>query len=246
MVRFATTPIAGLNIAALSMAEMADLMVRDCRDRQAPAQLVFDANGQALSMNHTDPAYRGAMKEADLIHADGQFIVWLSRLRCGPPVPERSATTDFIWAAAERAQREGLSFYLLGGPPQLAKRAADRLLERFPKLKIAGTHHGFFSPGEEAGVVEHINASGADIVWLGLGKPYEQLFAARYKHRLAARWVVTCGGCFNFVTGEYRRAPGWMQRFGLEWVHRMLTGPKDLKRRYLTTTPHALFLALTK
>ena len=242
-----TTTIGGLDIAALSMNELVDRMADDCRRRgRQPARLVFDANGQALSMCQTDPSYRAALAEADIIHADGQFLIWASRLRGGAAIPERTATTDFIWAAAARAERDGLSFYLLGGPPGLAERARDRLLARYPRLKIVGTRHGFFGPEEEDAVVDEINASGADVVWVGLGKPREQTFAARQKHRSSAPWVVTCGGCFNFVTGEYKRAPDWMQRTGIEWLHRMFTGPRGLVRRYLVTTPHALYLALTK
>lgn len=246
MTTIPTTAIGGLAVAALSLDELADRMVKDCRRPAGPTQLVFDANGQALSMNQTNQSYQLAMGAADIVHADGQFIVWVSRLRPGPQIPDRSATTDFIWAAAERAERLGLSFYLLGGPPHLAERARDRLLARHPKLIIAGTHHGFFGPEQEAEVVAKINASGADIVWLGLGKPREQVFAARHKHAFTAGWVVTCGGCFNYMTGDYKRAPGWMQRAGIEWVHRMLTGPSGLLRRYLTTTPHALLLVLIK
>lgn len=246
MTHVPTTAVGGLDVAALSLAELADRMVETCQLCSGSTQLVFDANGQALSMNQTDQSYRQAMSAADIIHADGQLIVWMSRLRSGPKISERSATTDFIWVAAERAERLELSFYLLGGPPRLAERARDRLLARHPKLIIAGTRHGFFEPEEEAAVIEEVNASGADIVWLGLGKPREQVFAARHKKAFAASWVVTCGGCFNFITGDYKRAPGWMQRAGIEWVHRMFTGPRGLTRRYLTTTPHALFLALTK
>jgi N-acetylglucosaminyldiphosphoundecaprenol N-acetyl-beta-D-mannosaminyltransferase len=242
---YQTTSIGGLDIACLSMSRLVDLMADYCR-QEGPAKLVFDANGQALSMNQTDAAYRDAMKAADLIHADGQFLVWTSHLLREARVPERSATTDLIWAAAERAQRDGLSFFLLGGPEKLAENAARKLRDRFPSLKIAGTRTGFFHEEDEDALIAEINNSGADIVWLGLGKPKEQQFAARNKHRFTASWVVTCGGCFNYMTGAYRRAPGWMQVAGIEWLHRMFTGPKALRRRYLTTTPHALFLALTK
>lgn len=243
-----TTKVAGVPVAALSMAELTGQMIADCRAPRHPgrARTVFDINGQGLSMRETDPGYRAALDAADIVHADGGFIVGISRLRGGVPIPERSATTDFIWHAAAGAEQAGLSFFLLGGEPGLAARAARELRTRHPGLKIAGTRHGYFSPDEDEKVIAEINASGADIVWVGLGKPREQVFSARNRDRFAAGWIVTCGGCFNFVTGDYRRAPHWMQKAGLEWLHRMVTRPRSLFMRYLLTTPHALYLALIK
>lgn len=243
-----TTTVAGVPVAALSMAELTEQMIMDCRAPRRPgrARTVFDINGQALSMRETDSDYRTAFDAADIVHADGGFIVGISRLRGDIPIPERSATTDFIWQAAAGAERAGLSFFLLGGEPGLAERAAEGLRARHPGLKIAGTRNGYFSQQEETGIIAQINASEADIVWVGLGKPREQVFSTRNRDRLDAGWIVTCGGCFNFVTGGYRRAPRWMQKTGLEWLHRMASRPKSLFMRYLITNPHALYLALTK
>lgn len=247
---FETVSVGGVPLAALSLSGLADLMVADCRARRLnpdlKARTVFDLNGQGLSMRETDRAYRTALDSADVIHADGGFLVALSRLKDGPPIPERSATTDMIWSSAARAEQEGLSFFLLGGEPGLAERAARSLLERHPRLIIAGTMNGFFSESDEDAVVETINRVKPDVLWVGLGKPKEQIVSTRLRDRLHVGWVVTCGGCFNFVTGDYKRAPTWMQRSGLEWLHRLLSRPRSLFMRYLITNPHALYLGLTR
>lgn len=245
-----TTNIGGMAISAASMEELAAMMVEDChamRQGKLPyAMAIFDANGQGLSLNQTDSAYREAMKGADLIHADGEFIVKMSKWRKGPVIKERSATTDYIWQAAKTAEEEGLSFYLLGGEPGLAEEAAEIISKKHPNLKILGHHHGYFSQAEERELIAKINQLQPDIIWVGLGKPREQIFCVNNKQSLKAGWLVTCGGCFNFVTGDYKRAPVWMQDMGLEWVHRLLTRPRSLFWRYAVTTPHALYLAITK
>ncbi len=115
----------------------------------------------------------------------------------------------------------------------------------YPDLKIAGHMDGYFPEAQEPEICEQINALGADVLWVGLGKPKEQEFCVRNRDRLKAGWLVTCGGCFNFITGKYSRAPQWMQDVGFEWLHRVVTNPKQLLWRYLTTNPHALFLIAT-
>ena len=245
-----TIMIGGVKIVAADMNTLADHMSHDCRtaraDKNFTPRTIFDANGQGLSLRATDKTFQQNLDQGDIIHADGGFLVTLSRFKNGPIIPERSATTDFIWTAAQRAEKDGLSFFLLGGEMGLAERARDKLLKKFPRLKIAGCHHGFFKEHQEQDIVQLINESKADIVWVGLGKPREQQFANSHKQALKAGWLVTCGGCFNFITGDYARAPLWMQNSGLEWLHRLASRPRALFMRYLITTPHSLFLALTK
>lgn len=121
-----------------------------------------------------------------------------------------------------------------------------RMKELYPLLKIAGVRNGYFTESEEADVCREINESGADIIWVGLGKPKEQAFCVRNRERITSGWLVTCGGCFNYVTGNYPRAPEWMQRRGLEWFHRMVTQPRKLAWRYFSTTPVALYLLFAR
>jgi exopolysaccharide biosynthesis WecB/TagA/CpsF family protein len=162
------------------------------------------------------------------------------------PIPERSATTDFIFDAAAEAAEAGLSFYLLGGSEEINARCSAILKARYPGLHIAGRRHGYFSPDEEEAVCEDINRSGADVVWTGLSVPLEYEFATRNKHRLNVAWIVTCGGCFNFVTGAYRRAPLFLQKSGFEWLFRLMLEPRRLFLRYLVTNPIALAMLLMK
>lgn len=230
-------------IDCVSRQDLVDLALRDC-EAGCNAKLVFDVNGQGLSLARTNSTYREAIQQADIIHADGGFLVTLSRKLGLPRIPERSATTDLIHDFAKAFSGTGHGFYLLGSEEQVNKRCAEILGEVYPMLKISGRRNGFFSLDEEENVVREINASGASVLWVGLGKPKEQEFCVRWREQLNVRWVITCGGCYNYITGDYGRAPLWMQNMNLEWLYRLATDPKKLFWRYLITSPHALWIAL--
>jgi exopolysaccharide biosynthesis WecB/TagA/CpsF family protein len=208
--------------------------------------LVFAVNGHAIALASTDAQFRRHFEAANLIHADGQPVVLASKLLTSSPIPERSATTDFIHDAAAVAAMESLNFFLLGGSERVNTDCAAALERKYAGLRITGRRNGYFRPEEEAAICEAINSSKADVLWVGLGVPLEYEFCVRNRHRLNAGWIVTCGGCFNFVTGDYARAPRWMQTSGLEWLYRLLREPRRLFWRYVVTNPLALFALLTK
>lgn len=240
--------IGGIRTSRLSRRELAEAMAgQAATGAKGPGpRLVFDLNGHGLAMSFWDRAYRDDLMTADVVHADGQPLVIASRLLTRTPIAERSATTDMIHDLAAEAQRSGRSFFLLGGTEEVNRACEQKLRALYPGLMIAGRRDGYFSREEEEEVCRAINRSGADILWVGLGKPGEQAFCVRNRHRLTASWVITCGGCFNFVAGTYSRAPQWMQDAGLEWLYRMVTRPRQLAWRYLTTSPVAAMLLLMR
>lgn len=240
--------VGDIKTACVSREHMTNLMVNDCfaarRKAQTP-KLVFASNGHAIAMVATDAKFRETFAHADLVHADGQPVVLGSRMT-STPIPERSATTDFIHDAAKVAAEKGLSIFLLGATEDVNRRCAEILRFQYPGLKIAGRRNGYFKREDEAAICEQINASGADIVFVGLSVPFEYEFCVRNKQGLRAGWVITCGGCYNFVTGDYKRAPEWMQTYSLEWLFRLVREPKRLFWRYAVTNPLAMFKILTR
>lgn len=240
--------VGGIRTACVSREQMGRLMVGDCLAARGGARkpkLVFAANGHAVATAANDPEFRQKFTVADIVHADGQPLVMASKLT-NSPIPERSATTDFIHDASQWAREHGLRFYLFGATEDVNARCAEKLSEAYPGLKIVGRRHGYFSREDEDAICAEINSADADVVWVALGVPLEYDFCIRNKDRLKAGWIVTAGGCFNFVTGHYRRAPRWMQAAGLEWLHRLWREPRRLWRRYLVTNPVALFTILTR
>ena len=118
---------------------------------------------------------------------------------------------------------------------------------QYPNLVMAGYRNGYIQPEEEDLAINAINEVAPDILWIGMGVPREQAFVLRNKARLINVGVIkTSGGLFNFLSGKNKRAPQWMQDWGLEWAFRIRQEPKRLFWRYLTTNPHAVWLLLTQ
>jgi exopolysaccharide biosynthesis WecB/TagA/CpsF family protein len=239
--------VGGLQTACVSRRQLGGLMVGDClaaRGGRRTPKLVFASNGHAVALAALSREFRRQLERADLIHADGAPVVFASKLLTRTPVPERSATTDFIFDAADMAEQHGLKFFLLGATEEINARCVENLRKAHPGVEIAGRRNGYFSPDEEARICDEINRSGTDVVWVGLGVPLEYEFCLRNKDRLKVGWIVTCGGCFNFAAGDYVRAPRWMQKTGLEWLHRLWREPKRLFWRYLVTNLIAVAMLL--
>lgn len=249
MNRFEHVFVGGVRAATASRAELTRRIIEDCLERRrsaaGPPRLLFDTNGHGISLAARDDDYRKALEVADVVHADGGWIVAASRLLSGAKIAERSATTDMIHDLASAGIEHGIRHYLLGATEEVNVSSARRLEQLYPGMIIAGRYQGYFGEEEEDPLIAHINEAAPDLLWIGLGKPREQLFAVRNRDRLRAAWAITCGGCFNYITGHYRRAPQWIQDSHLEWLFRSVTTP-NLLGRYLTTSPHALLLALTR
>ncbi|MGV8881636.1 MAG: WecB/TagA/CpsF family glycosyltransferase [Rhodoglobus sp.] len=185
------------------------------------------------------------MAAADIVHADGMPVVYASRLT-KTHLPERIATTDFFHDAAAAAVEAGLTFYLLGATEKQNAAAAAAIQRMYPSLQIVGRRDGYFTDAESAQVCDDIVTSGADVLWVALGKPRQEIWSVVNRERLAGvGWLKTCGGLYAFLAGDVARAPRWMQRLGLEWLYRTLEDPRRLGWRYLTTNPVAAWRLLT-
>ncbi len=182
------------------------------------------------------PEVRHLYIRADLVVADGMPLVWASRL-LGTPLPERVAGSDLLPAMCAAAAQAGLSVFLLGGAPGAADDAARVLHERHPDLNLAGLYvppYGFENdPAESARVVDAVRAARPDILFVGLGSPKQEHWIVAHKDTCGARLSVGVGISFSFVAGHVARAPRWMQRTGLEWIHRLWQEPRRLWKRYL-------------
>jgi N-acetylglucosaminyldiphosphoundecaprenol N-acetyl-beta-D-mannosaminyltransferase len=195
--------------------------------------------GTALSRPR-HPELLEVLRSSDLVTADGFPIVWLSRL-LGRPLPGRVCGSDLTPALAERAAREGLSLFLLGGGEGVAAEAGAVLEKRYPGLRIAGAAAPMIRTSgrglaqtyeDDSALLEEIHESGADILLVGLGNPKQELWFNRNRASLRTPVSIGVGGTFEFITGKTRRAPVIWQRLNLEWVYRMLQDPARLWRRY--------------
>lgn len=193
-----------------------------------------------------DPTFRALYEGAERIVADGMVLVWASRLQ-GTPLPERVAGSDLIWSLSRGASERGRSVFLLGGDDGTAERAAAVLAERCEGLRVAGFHcppHGFEDdPAARALLEGALHAARPDVVYVGLGSPKQERLIRRLRGDHPGVWWLGVGISFSFVAGDVRRAPNWMQRCGVEWVHRLAQEPRRLAQRYLVQgLPFALRL----
>jgi N-acetylglucosaminyldiphosphoundecaprenol N-acetyl-beta-D-mannosaminyltransferase len=247
---FPRVRLGGVTVAACSRAALAQQMVLDTKQRPAQPRLVFSANGEAIAYNATDKAFSALYQQGDIIHADGMSLVFASRALAPTPLPERVATTDLIEDCAAAAAANGVRFFLIGAEADNLAKAAAGLRQRHPNLQIVGTHPAPWgklgSLEDEQKVVAAINASGADVVWLGLGRVRQEDTAIRWRAQLPnVAWIKTCGGLFNHLAASKPRAPQWMQSMGLEWLHRLLKEPRRLFWRYFSTNIIAAWCLLT-
>ncbi len=186
-----------------------------------------------------DPALRAIHNAAGLVTPDGMPLVWLSRL-AGHTRAARVYGPDLMLAACAHGVARGWRHYFYGGGDGVPELLAERLRARVPGLEVVGTYSPPFralSTDEDDAVVTRINATGADVVWVGLSTPKQERWMAAHRERLAAPVLVGVGAAFDFHAGLKRQAPRWMQRSGLEWAFRLASEPRRLGRRYLVNNP---------
>lgn len=191
-------------------------------------------NVAKLVQARTNPLLKQDLETADLVGIDGMGIVIGLRL-AGVDAPQRVAGIDLMMRLLERCAAEGFHPYFLGAKPEVVAKAAEAARERFPGLSFAGVRDGYFDEAQEAEVVADIRASGADCLFVGMPTPRKERFLARYRDELHVPFVMGVGGSFDVLAGQVNRAPGWMQRTGLEWLYRLLQEPGRMWWRYAST-----------
>jgi N-acetylglucosaminyldiphosphoundecaprenol N-acetyl-beta-D-mannosaminyltransferase len=245
-----TTVILGVPVDALTMDEALERvfhLVETYRIDHVPRLVCtvntdFLANTMSWSLNMVrHPELLSILRGADLVTADGMPLVWASRY-LGPGLKERVTGADLVPLLAREAALGGRSLYFLGGAPGTAEQAAQILKDRNPGLTVAGCDSPVVhvagpelaaAPEKDGEIVERINRSAPDILFVAFGSPKQELFFERNRHRLRVPVTIGVGGTFEFITGSVRRAPGWMQSSGLEWLFRFTQDPGRLGKRYL-------------
>jgi len=230
----------GLNIDSVRISEAVERCRQAVLTREPVLVGVLNA-AKIVNLRH-DPTLRDAILECNLLLADGQSVVWASRL-LRRPLPERVAGIDLFEGLLDLAHREHRSIYLLGARPQVLAALERTIGRRWPGLRICGSRNGYFDDSDAAEVAADIRASGADMLFLGMASPKKETFLRRFHAELGVPVLHGVGGSFDVLAGVTRRAPlGW-QRLGLEWAYRLLQEPGRMWKRYLVT--NTAFIALT-
>lgn len=244
-----TICVGGFDTVRADRDELAEWIAARCLASRGapdtPPAVVLSSNGQGIALQGRNSDYDAAMATADIIHADGMPVVMASRLMTNSPIRGRSATTDLFHDVAHLSLKHGLKFYVLGAQEKQNRRAVEKMRELYPGLQIVGNRHGYFSDDKDPEVCAEIATSGADVLWVALGKPKQEIWSMRNRARLSAiGCIITCGGLYAFLAGDVKRAPNWMQKVGVEWLYRLLGDPRRLARRYTVTNAQAFYRLL--
>ena len=239
-VRGIRQPLFGLQIDALTMADVLERAQH--RTEHRLRFLVGVVNAAKIVQMRSDPQLRNSLLAADVLLADGQSVIWASRI-LGRPLPERIAGIDLFERLLEVADRDELTVYFLGARPEVLEKLLRAVRDRFPGLVVAGSRNGYFTEEEAAEVAMTITRSGADMLFLGMPSPKKEIFLARYGDSLRVPLLHGVGGSFDVLAGITRRAPEAWQRLGFEWAYRLLQEPGRLWNRYLIT--NTAFIVLT-
>jgi N-acetylglucosaminyldiphosphoundecaprenol N-acetyl-beta-D-mannosaminyltransferase len=233
--------VLGVGVSATNYNEAVNLVIESARRRQSAVVSHFAVHAVVSAAEDDD--LRKSVNAFEIVAPDGQPVRWALNLLYKTRLADRCYGPEMTDQLCRRAAAEGVSIYLYGSTHEVLTKLSANLVARYPQLMIAGVESPPFralTPAEEDEMVARINDSGAGIVFIGLGCPKQDRFAARFRHRLHA--VQMCvGAAFDFHAGTKKSAPPWMQRYGLEWLFRLCQEPGRLGRRYLVT--NTVFLA---
>jgi N-acetylglucosaminyldiphosphoundecaprenol N-acetyl-beta-D-mannosaminyltransferase len=209
------------------------------------SRCVYLCNVHSVVTASQQAEFGAVIAAADLATPDGAPVAWMLR-RLGCARQQRISGPDLMQRYCALAAQSGHGVYLLGGTDDMLVRLQRALLEQHPGLRIAGVCSPPFralSAQEDDAIVGAINGSGASVVWVGLGCPKQELWMHAHRGRVHAV-MIGVGAAFPYLAGITRRAPPWMQRFGLEWLHRLASEPRRLWRRYAITNSRFIAGAL--
>jgi N-acetylglucosaminyldiphosphoundecaprenol N-acetyl-beta-D-mannosaminyltransferase len=232
--------ILGVDVCKMRMDEVLDLCDRHITQKQP---LLLGVVNVAKVVNcRRDAELRRSVEEADVVVADGQPLVWLSRLM-GDPLPERVAGIDIMLRLLQRGAERGYGVYFLGARDEVVRQVVETVRKHHPGVRVAGYRDGYFRPEEDQAVAQAIRDSGADILFVAMTSPRKENFLRQWRDHMLVPVCHGVGGSFDVVAGQTKRAPAWMQRWGLEWFYRMMQEPGRMWKRYLVT--NSMFIALS-
>ena len=219
------TEVLGVEFDAVTMAEAVERGMA-MLDTASP-DYVVTPNPEVVMVCREDPEAARAVANASLVLPDGIGVIYGAKM-LGRPLPERVPGADFALHMMERMAASGRSVFLLGAKPGVAELAAKKLSARFPGLRIAGVHDGYFK--EDGPVIDAINAAAPDLLLVCLGAPKQEKWMFENRDKLKVRLMAGLGGSLDVYAGVVERAPERWQRMNLEWLYRLKKEPKRLGR----------------
>lgn len=229
-----TVKIVGVAVHQVDFEQTLALLTAWLADRAAPSwsaptRQICTVNPEFIVDAYRDPAFASMLQRADLCVPDGGGVLWAARL-VGVRLRERVTGSDGIYRICERAAQRGWRVYFLGAAPGVAAKTAQILQQRYPGLNVAGSYSGSPQAADWSAIQQHLAAAQPDILFVAYGHPRQDFWIDQHRQELPARVAIGVGGAFDFVAGVAQRAPPWLRRLGLEWLHRLLREPWRWRR----------------
>ena len=203
-------------------------------------ETIYTPNPEIIMLAREDENLKRILDQGSLVTADGIGVIYASKIK-KKPLKERVTGYDMSIKMLEIANEKGYTIYLLGGAEGVSKKAKENIEKDYPKVKVVGHHNGYFKGShigykdhcEEMEVVQDINTSKPDIIFVGFGFPRQELFIDNNKDRLEGKVIIGNGGVMDILAGITNRAPKIWQDLGLEWLYRLIKNPSRLKRQMI-------------
>lgn len=231
----------GLPIDVLTMKDTLSL-IENAIDNKKPIHHVV-VNAAKMVNAQKDSELRESIIHCDIINADGQAVVWASKI-LKQPLPERIAGIDLMEELVKLSAKKKYTIYFLGAKEKVVKTVLDKYIETYGSQIIAGHRNGYFSKDEEIEVAQEISDKKPDILFVAITSPKKEIFLNTYKHLIRVPFIMGVGGSFDVVSGTVKRAPMWMQKAGLEWFYRVIQEPGRMWKRYLLTNSKFILLLI--
>src|SRR5690606_36181971 len=231
--------LCNIPVDALTMQQTLDVIHQAIHDKKPVHHVVV--NAAKIVNAQKDKELMNSIVNCDIVNADGQAVVWASRI-LGEPLPERVAGIDLMENLVASAPGKGYRMFFFGAKEEVVRKVINRYSARYGTGIIAGYRNGYYKKEEEGIIARQIAGSGADILFVAMTSPKKEIFLETYKNVIRTPFIMGVGGSFDVVSGSVRRAPVWMQRYGLEWFFRTLQEPGRMWKRYFHTNTAFIYL----
>ena len=222
--------IFGITITDCTIGEartLCETLINTCNGKPS---VIYFINTSTLNLAIPDKNYTAILNNADIVFGDGTGVRWAVRLLHNRRLRDNVNGTDLVPLLLRKPGRGGYGYYMLGAEPQAIQSAADNVRSLFPLWRLAGYHHGDISREDNATIVDQINSSGAHLLLVGMGNPIQEKWIHDNRDKLHTPLIIAVGGLFNYWAGNLDRAPLWLRKLGMEWVHILFRQPSKWKR----------------
>lgn len=236
--------VLGVAISAVSLESAAQIIARWVKDRERRFVTVTGVHGVIEAQG--DPMFKWILNRSGICVPDGVPIVWLAWLAGHSGVTRVFGPDLMLKVSSVLGERNGSAFYY-GGLPGVADELATAISARYPGIQTAGTYSPPFrelTDGEARSVVDLVNRSGADVLWVGLSTPKQERWMWNFRARLKVPVIAGVGAAFDYNTERIGRAPRWIQQGGFEWFYRLVQDPRRLWKRYARNNPLFVYYLL--